>query len=295
VLTVVLARPCSGSPAFGCWPWRRRTASWSRRVETTATMAWCTGCGVRAMPHGRRHVRVRDLPSAGRAVTLLWLKRLWRCAAPACARRTWSETSEHVRPRSVLTERARREACRLVGEDGLDVATVAATLGVGWGTVMRAVHEYGQPLVDARARLAGVEAVGVDETALLAANATHPSVFVTGIVAMPGPGRRSAQLLDVMPGRTKAVVQQWFQGRDAGWRERITVCSLDPFRGYATALTTSLPHACASWTPSTSCAWARPRSTTCGGAGSKRRLAGAGTAMTRSTGPVGCCAATSPR
>jgi transposase len=30
---------------------------------------------------------------------------------------------------------------------------------------------------------------------------------------------------------------------DALWRERITVCSLDPFRGYATALSTSLPHA----------------------------------------------------
>jgi hypothetical protein len=62
-------------------------------VETTLTSAWCDGCGVRAVPHGRRHVRVRDLPSAGRVVTLLWLKRLWRCAEPACSRRTWSETS----------------------------------------------------------------------------------------------------------------------------------------------------------------------------------------------------------
>ncbi len=212
-------------------------------VETTATTAWCTGCGVRAVPHGRRHVRVRDLPSAGRAVTLLWLKRLWRCAEPACTRRTWTETSEHLRARSVLTERARREACRWVGEDGLDVAAVATTLGVGWGTVMRAVREYGTPLIDDPARLAGVEAVGVDETAFLAANATHATVFVTGIVALPGPGRPSAQLLDIMPGRTKAVVQHWFQGRDAGWREQVTVCSLDPFRGYATALSTSLPHA----------------------------------------------------
>jgi hypothetical protein len=58
----------------------------------------------------------------------------------------------------------------------------------------------------------GVEAVGVDETAFLAANATHATVFVTGIVALPGPGRPSAQLLDVMPGRTNAVVQQWFFG-----------------------------------------------------------------------------------
>ena len=95
-----------------------------------------------AQPHGRRPVRVHDLPSAGRPVTLLWLKRPWRCAEPACARRTWTATSEYVRAGSVLTERARREACRLVGEDGLEVAAVATTLGVGWGTVMRAVREY---------------------------------------------------------------------------------------------------------------------------------------------------------
>ena len=31
-------------------------------VETIATSAWCQGCGVAAQPHGRRPVRVRDLP-----------------------------------------------------------------------------------------------------------------------------------------------------------------------------------------------------------------------------------------
>ena len=51
-------------------------------VDTTATTAWCGGGGVAAQPHGRR--LVRDLASAGRPVTLLWLKRLWRCAEPAC-------------------------------------------------------------------------------------------------------------------------------------------------------------------------------------------------------------------
>ena len=54
-------------------------------VETTATRAWCGGCGVAAQPHGRRLVRVRDLLSPGRRVVLLWLKRLWRCAEPACS------------------------------------------------------------------------------------------------------------------------------------------------------------------------------------------------------------------
>jgi hypothetical protein len=65
-------------------------------VETTATSAWCQGRGVAALPHGRRPVRVRDLPSSGRPVTFLWLKRLWRCGEPACSRTTWSEVSNQA-------------------------------------------------------------------------------------------------------------------------------------------------------------------------------------------------------
>jgi zinc-finger of transposase IS204/IS1001/IS1096/IS1165 len=49
---------------------------------------------VAAVPHGRRPVRVRDLPAAGRPVTLIWVKRVWRCVEPRCSARTWSEASE---------------------------------------------------------------------------------------------------------------------------------------------------------------------------------------------------------
>lgn len=100
-------------------------------VETTAVEEFCRVCGVRAVPHGRRPVRVRDLPAAGRPVTLIWVKRVWRCAEPACAARTWTEASEHIVARASLTERARAEACRRVGEDGHDVAAVAVEYGVG--------------------------------------------------------------------------------------------------------------------------------------------------------------------
>ena len=72
----------------------------------------------------------------------------------------------------------------MVGQDGLDVAAVAAGLGVGWGTVMRAVREHGSRLIDDPRRLTGVVAVGVDETAFLAARRGQHTQFVTGIVAM---------------------------------------------------------------------------------------------------------------
>jgi transposase len=212
-------------------------------VETTVVEEFCRSCGVQALAHGRRPVRVRDLPVAGRPVTLIWVKRVWRCAQPRCPRRTWTETSELIRARASLTERARAEACRRVGEDGHDVAAVAVEYGVGWHTIMRAVDDHGRPLIDDRARLAGVRAVGVDETAFLAATATHATEFVTGIVDLTGHPGRAARLLDVVEGRSGKALSDWVSARDRAWRDGITVAALDPFRGYATALRSQLPSA----------------------------------------------------
>jgi transposase len=64
---------------------------WQLVVQTKATVVGCVGCGVRATPHGRRMVRVRDLPIGGRPVVLAWRKRIWRCREPACGVRTWTE------------------------------------------------------------------------------------------------------------------------------------------------------------------------------------------------------------
>jgi hypothetical protein len=152
------------------------------------------------------------------------------------------ERSEH-RVRAIVTElNGRIDAARRGPQVGPPVRT--AMLGVGWWhTVMRAGRDDGQPLIGDPARTAGVVAVGVDETAFLAASAGFHTQFVTGIVAMSGPGRERAQLLDVVPGRSGSVVQQWISGQDPAWRQQVTTASLDPFRGYATALRTSLPEA----------------------------------------------------
>ena len=106
---------------------------WQLKVQTTSTLVGCIGCGVRAELHGRRTVRVRDLPAGGRPVVLLWRKRIWRCREPACGVRTWTERTAAIGPRMVLTERARAEACRRVGTDAHAVAAVAAT----WGSAGR--------------------------------------------------------------------------------------------------------------------------------------------------------------
>lgn len=87
-------------------------------------------------------------------------------------------------------------------------------------------------------RLDAVAALGVDETAFLAANAKHPTIFVTGMVDVHG-----RRLLDVVPGRTSKALHDWVSAQPPAWRESISVAPLDPFRGYATALSTSLPGA----------------------------------------------------
>ena len=210
-------------------------------VETISTVSGCEGCGVVAIPHGRREHVVRDVPSGGRPVTLVWRKRIWRCEEPRCDRRTWSERSEAIRPKGALTERARMWATRRIGEDGDTVEDLRLELGVSWGTVMRAVREYGAPLVDDPDRLAGVVGLGVDETAWLRATATRSTRYVTGIVDL-SPGR-PARLLDVVPGRSGRAYASWIGDREDSWRAGIGVAALDPFRGYATALRTELPHA----------------------------------------------------
>jgi transposase len=211
---------------------------WRLVVQTMAEFVGCAGCGVRAEAHGRRTVRVRDLPIGGRPVVLCWRKRIWRCREQACGVRTWTEQVAAIRPRAVLTERARAEACRRVGKDAHAVAAVARDLGVGWATVMRAVADHGRPLVEDPDRLNGVAALGLDETSFLKATRLTPTRYVTGLVDLEG-----GRLLDVVADRTRAAVDGWLGARPHDWLAHIATVALDPWRGYASALAAPLGHA----------------------------------------------------
>ena len=106
---------------------------------------------------------------------------------------------------------------------------------------MSQVRSRGKPLVDDPDRLAGVSAIGVDETAFLRATGAHPTLYATGIADLTA--GRTPRLLDVTQGRSGTVLGDWLEARDASWRTKIATASLDPFRGYATALTRHLPAA----------------------------------------------------
>ncbi len=211
---------------------------WWLWVETTAGWAACPECGTWAVGHGRRRVAVRDLPIAGRRVVLCWSKRIWRCADGDCEARTWSETSAHIRPRAVLTERARAEICRRVGEDIDSVAEAARAFRVGWHTAMAAVTDHGRPRVDDPDRIASATAIRADERVFLHACRHRHTSYATGIVDLD-----RSQLLDVVPGRSGRVLGDWLDTQSQNWRDQITVAAIDPFRGYANALRSWLPDA----------------------------------------------------
>ena len=214
------------------------TGEWWLAVETIEDRAWCPTCGVRAVGHGRRRVKVRDLPMADRPVVLVWAKRLWRCPEPACAMGSWSEESEEVASRAVLTERARAEIARRVGLGEQSVARAAKAFGVGWHAAMAAVWDHGRPRVDHLARLGTPVAIGLDETSFLAATATHPTLLVTGILDLD-----TGRLVDVLPARSARAVTDWLAAKPAPWRAGIRHAVIDPYQPYATAVAAQLPDA----------------------------------------------------
>jgi transposase len=207
-------------------------------VETTADVTGCPRCGTRAVGHGRSRTAVRDLPVAGRPAVLAWSKRRWRCPEPDCPMSTWSETTEVIAPRAVLTERARKRLADMVNIDGDSIAAAAAEFGVGWHTANQAVADHTDPVIDAPGRLEGVEAIGVDEKRFLSATPTRRTVYTTQIVDLD-----RHRLLDVIEGRSRDVLGGWLGGRGVEWCQRIRLATLDPAAGYRRAFDDHLDNA----------------------------------------------------
>ena len=51
-----------------------------------------------------------------------------------CEVATWTEQTEAIAPRAVLTQRARQEIFRRIGAEGRSTAEVARAFGVAWAT-----------------------------------------------------------------------------------------------------------------------------------------------------------------
>ena len=220
-------------------------------VETDATTVGCPTCGVLAVGHGRRAHLAHDVPCLGAPVLLVWRKRVWRCAEPACPTGTFGETHPLIEPRAKLTSRAIDWAVDALSWDDTSVSALARHLGVDWHTVMDAVRAEAERRLADPARLTGVRTLGVDEHIWRPGLHQHTrdrpdrQRAVTSIVDLTrdAHGQMRAKLLDVVPGRSGAAYAGWLAGQPADFIAGIQHAALDPFRGYANAIRDELPDA----------------------------------------------------
>ncbi len=76
-------------------------------VQSTDRLMGCGACGTRATIKDRDRVELTDLPAFGCPVTLVRLKRRWRCGEADCGEGTWTEDRPDIAPaRSTMTRRA---------------------------------------------------------------------------------------------------------------------------------------------------------------------------------------------
>lgn len=233
-----VAEAMLGLPGFRVLGVEERACEVVIRIELDAELVGCPGCGVVARSHDRMTVEYRDLAAFGRPARLVWVKRRFRCEEPACGMRTWTESSPAFSARCLLTDRAGVECCLQVGLNARPVAQMARELGVSWDTVMAAVREHGEPLIDDSERVGEVTALGVDETSWLTATKDHPTLFATGLIDIG-----AKRVIDVVPGSTGADLGSWLDHQPAEWLAGVQVVATDLAESYRAGLVGRLDHA----------------------------------------------------
>lgn len=126
----------------------------------------------------------------------------------------------------------------------LSVSRIAEGLGVTWNTANEAVLAEGQRLlINDPQRFDGVKVLGVDEHVWRHTRAGDKYVTVIVDLTAVRDGTGSARLLDMVPGRSKAVFKTWLAERDEQWKKGIDVVAMDGFTGFKTAAAEELKQA----------------------------------------------------
>ena len=179
----------------------------------------------------------------GRMAT--WLRvRLPRYRCGQC-RKVWRHRLRATaRAGSKLTRAADWWALCQVVMDHAPISAVAAVLGVSWCAAHNAIAEVAQTvLIDNPERLDGVRVLGVDEHCWRHTRKGDKYVTVvidlTPVRDQTGPAR----LLDLVPGRSKAVFAAWIDAQPHSWRDQVEVVAMDGFTGFKTASVEHLPDA----------------------------------------------------
>lgn len=135
------------------------------------------------------------------------------------ARKAGVDTTRFARER-----RENYRQLRALVVDHLSMSRIAAGLGVAWHTVNDAVLSEGhRRLINDPTRFDGVRVIGVDEHVWR--HTRFGDKYVTVIIDLTpvANGTGVSRLLDMVPGRSKAVFKTWLAERPASWRENAEV------------------------------------------------------------------------
>ena len=210
--------------------------------RVTTPDAWCRTCGAEGAPRDTVVRRLSHEPYGWRPTILLVRIRRYRCAP--CGKVWQQDTSQAAAPRAKLTHGALRWALLGLVVQHLTVARIAECLGVSWNTANTAVLTEGhRRLINDPTRFDGVRVIGVDEHVWRHTRAGDK--YVTVIIDLTPARDRTgpARLLDMVPGRSKAVFKQWLAGQSEAFRQGVEVVAMDGFTGFKTAAAEELPDA----------------------------------------------------
>jgi transposase len=208
----------------------------------------CPGCGLVGVYRDSVERRVTDVPVVGHPLALRVRVPRYRCVHDGCVREIFAHDSSRLaRPGWSTTRRCTRYVLHRLAVDKATVSAIARELGRSWDTVNNiAVAATEQLLLTAGpARLEGVRVIGVDEHKWAHVFGAEGDGFVTVITDLTAvvAGQGPARLLDVVPGRSAAVLMTWLDARDHTFRDQVRIVAMDGFGGYKNAAVTALPDA----------------------------------------------------
>jgi transposase len=208
-------------------------------VECVRVVQGCPLCGMVAHVKDRNLVELIDLPVYGHPTRLIWHKRRFCCPEVSCPVGSWTEEDPRIASQRLsMTDRSGRWITEQVGRCARSVSEVAKELGCDWHTVNDAVLAYGEALLEDPGRFGVVEALGLDEVAVLREAPYYRTQFSTSIVDVG-----SAQLLDVVPGRSGKEPTAWLQAQGPEWRSHVRYGTLDLSGPYRAVFDAVLPEA----------------------------------------------------
>lgn len=215
-----------------------------RPVEHDPT---CPTCGQRGALRDHVERVLTDLPVVGHPTRLRVRVPRFICGNDGCAVMIFRQRMDRVAaPKAATTSRCGRWILQRLAIDKMSVSAVAKALGLGWNTVNAVAAELTRELVfNSHGHLDGVRYLGVDEHKWKHCRGQGEADFVTVLVDLTPviDGTGPARLLDMVAGRSAAVLKTWLNAKDVNFRSRVKVVAMDGFVGYRTATADALPAA----------------------------------------------------